>query len=263
MKDSKRNGGKELFDLPGQVLGNGFPDWPEDLSTFAERKAYQRGIAHARAVDASSEDRPCAAATPLSGVYAEHMAKARWLGFANVTSALAGLERRLAAGEREAATLALLNELLAVEDLTAGVAQLDHACEHGRAMQLQTELKRRRTALLAGARALVQQGPVAPPPRTVAKYGVGDEVTYTNQQGVVFPNKIIVEVDQTKFADGEPRYYIRPTDTPWVSFRESELTPSDALRVREPHRCGQPGTVEVQESRAAEDATARPARPRE
>jgi NTP pyrophosphatase (non-canonical NTP hydrolase) len=29
----------------GKTPGNGLPDWPEDLTTFAERKAYQRGVA--------------------------------------------------------------------------------------------------------------------------------------------------------------------------------------------------------------------------
>ena len=33
----------------GEVLGDGKPDWPEDLKTFKERKAYQRGVADARA----------------------------------------------------------------------------------------------------------------------------------------------------------------------------------------------------------------------
>ena len=33
---------------PGEVLGDGLPDWPEDLQTFAERHAYQRGVGDAR-----------------------------------------------------------------------------------------------------------------------------------------------------------------------------------------------------------------------
>lgn len=217
MNDGDR---KELHDLPGEVLGHGFPDWPDDLATFAERKAYQRGIAHARAVDASVSDRPCAAAMPISEVYAEYMAKARGLGFANVTSALSGLERRLHAGEREAVLVAALTELLAIED--AGATQPHDAW------------KRRRDLALARARELVAAGAAAPacPAAPAPIYAVGDEVTYTNQQGVVFPNKIIVEVEQTRFADGEPRYYIRPTDTPWVSFRESELSPSEAAQEK-------------------------------
>lgn len=35
----------------GEILGNGYPDWPSDLLTYEERKAYQRGVADARRVD--------------------------------------------------------------------------------------------------------------------------------------------------------------------------------------------------------------------
>lgn len=34
----------------GQVPGNGMPDWPSWCTTFNERKAYQQGIADARAL---------------------------------------------------------------------------------------------------------------------------------------------------------------------------------------------------------------------
>jgi hypothetical protein len=34
----------------GEVPGHGYPDWPEEFTTFAERKAYQVGIAHARQI---------------------------------------------------------------------------------------------------------------------------------------------------------------------------------------------------------------------
>lgn len=40
----------DLSTIPGEVLGGGYPDWPEGLGTFAERRAYQMGVAHARAV---------------------------------------------------------------------------------------------------------------------------------------------------------------------------------------------------------------------
>lgn len=40
---------------PGEVLGGGKPDWPADLQTFAERRAYQRGVADARRM-AAGED---------------------------------------------------------------------------------------------------------------------------------------------------------------------------------------------------------------
>lgn len=41
---------------PGEVLGAPHPDWPADLMTFAERHAYQRGVADARHVDAKPID---------------------------------------------------------------------------------------------------------------------------------------------------------------------------------------------------------------
>lgn len=45
--------------VPGEVLGNGHPDWPDDLTTYAERKAYQRGVADARRVDRASVQLEC------------------------------------------------------------------------------------------------------------------------------------------------------------------------------------------------------------
>lgn len=44
-----------VHQIPGTCLGHGLPDWPEDLTTFEERRAYQRGVAHARYVDKSVE----------------------------------------------------------------------------------------------------------------------------------------------------------------------------------------------------------------
>ena len=38
----------------GEVLGGGHPDWPEDLQSFSERAAYQRGVADARRVAAEA-----------------------------------------------------------------------------------------------------------------------------------------------------------------------------------------------------------------
>lgn len=42
-----------LAGVRGTALGHGLPDWPDDLTTFNERLAYQRGVAHARLVDQS------------------------------------------------------------------------------------------------------------------------------------------------------------------------------------------------------------------
>ena len=41
-----------LVELPsaGCVLGEPYPDWPEHLTSFAERKIYQLGVAHGKAV---------------------------------------------------------------------------------------------------------------------------------------------------------------------------------------------------------------------
>lgn len=38
----------------GEVPGHGHPDWPEDLASFEERAAYQRGISDARAIAAEA-----------------------------------------------------------------------------------------------------------------------------------------------------------------------------------------------------------------
>lgn len=41
----------EMIEFPeGEVLGQPYPDWPSDLHTFQERKAFQRGVAAARQV---------------------------------------------------------------------------------------------------------------------------------------------------------------------------------------------------------------------
>lgn len=45
----------DLSKVVGEVLGDGYPDWPDDLTTYAERKAYQLGVAHARAVAGAQE----------------------------------------------------------------------------------------------------------------------------------------------------------------------------------------------------------------
>ncbi|MDM0036847.1 hypothetical protein QTI33_32255 [Variovorax sp. J22P271] len=59
-----------------------------------------------------------------------------------------------------------------------------------------------------------------------ARFAVGDAVTFTNPQGLVFPGKTIVSIDASAWAreSGAPRYFITPTDTPWYSFPESELS---------------------------------------
>ena len=48
----------EQIELPisGEVLGMPYPDWPENLTTFAERKVYQLGVAHGKAVQKHRDD---------------------------------------------------------------------------------------------------------------------------------------------------------------------------------------------------------------
>lgn len=41
----------------GEILGHGLPDWPDDLHSFKERKAYQRGVADCRVADKAAEPR--------------------------------------------------------------------------------------------------------------------------------------------------------------------------------------------------------------
>lgn len=41
---------EQLSDIAGEVLGAPYPDWPAWCQTFEERKAYQAGVAHARAI---------------------------------------------------------------------------------------------------------------------------------------------------------------------------------------------------------------------
>lgn len=55
-------------------------------------------------------------------------------------------------------------------------------------------------------------------------FKAGDRVTFTNDQGCVFPCKTILGVDPQPF-DGKIRYFITPTDSPWFSFAEHNLTP--------------------------------------
>lgn len=58
-----------------------------------------------------------------------------------------------------------------------------------------------------------------------AKYVPGDKVAFTNDYGVTFHDKTIVKRDETSI---EPRYFITPTDTPWFSFAEKNLSKAAA-----------------------------------
>lgn len=56
------------------------------------------------------------------------------------------------------------------------------------------------------------------------KYKAGDRVIWTNDYGVCWGVRTIKEVDEPdKWGH---RYYITPTETPWMYVREANLTPS-------------------------------------
>lgn len=52
------------------------------------------------------------------------------------------------------------------------------------------------------------------------RFKIGDVVNYTNSNGVFWGKRTITGLD---YRNG-PTYYIEPTDTPWFSVKESELT---------------------------------------
>ena len=61
----------------------------------------------------------------------------------------------------------------------------------------------------------------------VPAFNVGDEVIYTNPQGVCFGKRIVTGRELSFHADeaarGVMRYHISPTDTPWFPVAESCL----------------------------------------
>ncbi len=64
----------------------------------------------------------------------------------------------------------------------------------------------------------------------VPKFQVGDKVIFTNDYGVVFPDKTIVEVDIDESL-GYPvfRYFYSPHDAPWYGAREHNFQLSTFL----------------------------------
>lgn len=59
-----------------------------------------------------------------------------------------------------------------------------------------------------------------------AFFHVGDKVTFVNAGGVVYPGKTISGIDAT---GKSPRYYIEPTDTPWVGVEPRYLRPASGV----------------------------------
>lgn len=58
-----------------------------------------------------------------------------------------------------------------------------------------------------------------------AKFAPGETVTLTNDYGVIFPGKTILEFRQTDYG---PAYLIDPTDTPWFAVPERNLALAQA-----------------------------------
>jgi hypothetical protein len=57
------------------------------------------------------------------------------------------------------------------------------------------------------------------------KFKVGDRVTFTNDQGCVFPGKTVIGTEPDR--NGQTRYHLTPTDTPWFAFAGRNLTPEE------------------------------------
>lgn len=62
------------------------------------------------------------------------------------------------------------------------------------------------------------------------KFKVNDEVVYTNNQGVVFKDKIVTEITNEKKFYGKERYkeddymyYLSFSDSPWMPVKEKNL----------------------------------------
>lgn len=56
------------------------------------------------------------------------------------------------------------------------------------------------------------------------RFAVGDSVVYTNDFGVCWGVKTIIELDERS---GEPTYHYAGSDTPWFSVSERNLAPAD------------------------------------
>lgn len=60
------------------------------------------------------------------------------------------------------------------------------------------------------------------------KFKVGDKVTFTNDYGVVFPNKTITKIQKFPIGgifSGQIRYYFEPHDAYWFPVHERNLSP--------------------------------------
>lgn len=58
-----------------------------------------------------------------------------------------------------------------------------------------------------------------------ARFKVGDVVTFTNENGVAFPGKTIVDVERITRGSWQGwGYRYAPSDSPWFAVRENQLT---------------------------------------
>jgi hypothetical protein len=63
------------------------------------------------------------------------------------------------------------------------------------------------------------------------KFEVGQKVTMTNCNGVRYVGKTIAAIDATETGF---RYFITPTDTPWFSVHEKNLSAAEPLSAVTP-----------------------------
>lgn len=70
------------------------------------------------------------------------------------------------------------------------------------------------------------------------KFAVGDKVIFTNEFGVCWGVKTIKSLEPGLSENDGPRYHIEPTDTPWFSTSEKNLSLADHLDVKIAHNTG-------------------------
>ena len=55
------------------------------------------------------------------------------------------------------------------------------------------------------------------------KFNIGDEVKYTNSNGVYLGVRKIIGREKISYSAADRGYYIDPTDTPWYAVAEERL----------------------------------------
>lgn len=72
--------------------------------------------------------------------------------------------------------------------------------------------------------ALGEELPLVPAGEPVPVLKVGDRVTWVNEQGVVFPGRTIVGLDESVESRGLC-FFLEPSDAPWFAVPRRNLTP--------------------------------------